>query len=110
MSVKEYPNASMVKPHRCAFLMDDIIDAVHHWDKAEMKDAYRTWRACMKNKEINADLSQKPRYVNPKENSDELFDAKKVSERAQKAREEEKAMMNQAKHKSSQNGNDKSSL
>lgn len=70
MSVKEYPNASMVKPHRCAFLMDDIIDAVHHWDKAEMKDAYRTWRACMKNKEINTDLSQKPRYVNPKENSD----------------------------------------
>lgn len=41
---------------------------------------------------------------------DRAVDAKKVSERAQKAREEEKAMMNQAKHKSSQNGNDKSSL
>ena len=53
-----YPNASMLKPHRCAFLMDDIIDAVHHWDKDHIKAAYKVWRACMKNEEINrADLA-----------------------------------------------------
>ena len=57
----------MLKPHRCAFLMDDIIDAVHHWNKDQMKAAYRVWRACMKNEEINADMAQKPKYVNPRE-------------------------------------------
>lgn len=62
-----YPNASMLKPHRCAFLMDDIIDAVHHWDKDHIKAAYTVWRACMKNEEINADMVQKPKYVNPRE-------------------------------------------
>ena len=40
----------------------------------------------------------------------ELFDAKKVSERAQQAREREKSMINQAKQKSSQSGDDKSSF
>ena len=66
-SPPNYPNASMLKPHRCAFLMDDIIDAVHHWNKDQMKAAYRVWRTCMKNEEINADMAQRPKYVNPRE-------------------------------------------
>ena len=30
--------------------------------------AYNALRTCMKNKDINADHTQKPRYVQPKEN------------------------------------------
>ena len=54
----------------------------------------------MKNEEINADMAHKPKYVNPREDYEgfskgvlscvELFDSKKASEKADKAREEER--------------------
>lgn len=66
MSNKKYPSPDMVKPHRCAFLMDDLFDAMHPWNTSELRKAYHAFRDCLKNEEINADLSQKPKYLTPK--------------------------------------------
>ena len=68
MDAKEYSNPNRAKPHRCAYLFDDILDAMHPWNKENIKMAYGALRTCMKNKNINADHIQKPRYVQPKEN------------------------------------------
>lgn len=68
MDAKEYSNPNRAKPHRCAYLFDDILDAMHPWNKENLKMAYSALRTCMKNKDINADHTQKPRYVQPKEN------------------------------------------
>lgn len=66
MSSKNYPGPDMVKPHRCAFLMDNLFDAMHPWNTSELRVAYHAFRDCLKNEEINADLLQKPRYLTPK--------------------------------------------
>lgn len=68
MSAKDYSNPNRAKPHRCAYLFDDILDAMHPWNKQNLKMAYSALRTCMKNKDINADHKEKPRYVQPKEN------------------------------------------
>lgn len=72
MSSKEYTNPNNAHPHRCAFLMDDVIDATHPWNKQQLKEAYRTLRYCMKHSEVNADFSQKPKYLAPRENYEGL--------------------------------------
>lgn len=66
MSSSNYPNPKDLKPHRCAYLLDDIIDAMHPWDSNRIKEAYHIFRECTKDKEVNADLSQRPRYLTPK--------------------------------------------
>ena len=67
MSTSEPPKPSDARPHRCAYLIDNIIDATHPWNKEGIKAAYRTFRECMKNSEVNADFSQYPKYVAPRE-------------------------------------------
>ena len=68
MSTKEYPNPQDAHPHRCAYLLDDILDATHPWNSDAIKSSYRAFRACMKKKEVNADFEHKPGYLAPREN------------------------------------------
>lgn len=70
MSSDGSSSARELKPHRCAFLLDDVIDAIHHWNKDHIKETYKTWRYCMKNPEINADLAQKPQLITVREDAD----------------------------------------
>lgn len=68
MSEPNYPKPSDAHPHRCAYLLDNLIDATHPWNKEAIKLAYRSFRECMKNPEVNANYSQRPKYVAPREN------------------------------------------
>ena len=58
MSSKNYPGPDMVKPHRCAFLMDNLFDAMHPWNTSELRVAYHAFRDCLKNEETKVFDSQ----------------------------------------------------
>ena len=72
MSSTNPPKPSDARPHRCAYLIDDIIDATHPWNTEAIKSTYRVFRECIKNSEVNADLSKKPKYLAPRENYEGL--------------------------------------
>ena len=70
MSSGEASSSKELKPHRCAYLLDNVIDAIHHWNKDNIRDSYKSWRYCMKHPEINADMTQKPQLITVKQNAD----------------------------------------
>ena len=68
MSTQAVPDPNSLKPHRCAFLIDNILDAMHPYNKDELKTSFRAFRECLRNHEINADLEKRPRYIQVREN------------------------------------------
>ena len=68
LSDSNYSSSNTVEDENTNIHFDDILDATHPWNSDAIKSSYRAFRACMKNKEVNADFEHKPRYLAPREN------------------------------------------
>ncbi|KAK8807005.1 hypothetical protein WA158_003764 [Blastocystis sp. Blastoise] len=61
--MSDTPNRKPLNPSRCAYLLDAFVDSIVSLSPSQMKTSFKALRECHKNKEINADYSEKPTYV-----------------------------------------------
>ena len=62
-TMSQAPKRDPLKPTRCAYLIDDLADSIVSLNFSRIKSSLSALRECHKNKSINADREEKPKYV-----------------------------------------------